>query len=291
MSAPARAGRLSACNAQAGAPALALVPAAAWLTLFFLLPLAIVGVISLVRPGAPVDWVLDGSAYARLIDPLYFDILLRSSGLALLATAACLALGYPLAWYIARRPPKTRRVLYFMVLIPLWANSLILIYAWMVLLRPNGVLEQLLRLIGVGGEEPIAMLYTPGAVLVGLVYWYLPFMVYPLYAAIEKVDVTLLDAARDLGASRLALFTRVLLPLTRAGVATGCLLVFIESLGAFVVPDLLGGAKSMMLGNLIQQRFLSVPQDWPLGAAIATGLLAVMAIGMALVLRANRARA
>lgn len=270
---------------------LALVPAAAWLTLFFLLPLTIIGVISLVRPGAPVDWTLDGSAYARLIDPLYFEILLRSIGLALLATAACLVLGYPLAWYIARRPPRTRRVLYFMVLIPLWANSLILIYAWMVLLRPNGVLEQLLRAIGFGGEEPIAMLYTPGAVLVGLVYWYLPFMIYPLYAAIEKVDVTLLDAARDLGASRVELFTRVLLPLTRAGVATGCLLVFIESLGAFVVPDLLGGAKSMMLGNLIQQRFLSVPQDWPLGAAIATGLLAVMGIGMALVLRANRSRA
>jgi spermidine/putrescine transport system permease protein len=271
--------------------ALALVPAAAWLTLFFLVPLAIIGVISLMRPGAPVEWTLDGSAYRRLIDPLHLEIVARSVGLAVVATLLCLLLGYPLAWFIARRPPRARRILYFLVLIPLWANSLILIYAWMVLLRPNGVFEQLLRAAGFGGEEPLAILYTPAAVLIGLVYWYLPFMVYPLYAAIEKLDFTLLDAARDLGASRRQLLVRVLLPLTRPGIATGCLLVFIESLGAFVVPDLLGGGKSMMLGNLIQQRFLSVPQDWPLGAAIAAALLATMAAAMVLVLRLNRGRA
>jgi spermidine/putrescine transport system permease protein len=272
-------------------PVIALVPAAAWLTLFFLLPLFIVAVISLMRPGAPVEWTLDGGAWSRLLDPLHLRIVTRSVELAVAATLLCLLLGYPLAYYIARRPPRLRRVLYFLVLIPLWANSLILIYAWMVLLRPNGVLEQLLRALGFGGEEPIAMLYTNGAVLIGLVYWYLPFMIYPLYAAIEKLDFTLLDAARDLGATRWQQLTRVLLPLTRAGVVTGCLLVFIESLGAFVVPDLLGGAKSMMLGNLIQQRFLSVPQDWPLGAAIAGALLAAMAIGFAFYRRYNRAPA
>jgi spermidine/putrescine transport system permease protein len=265
-----------------------LVPAAAWLTLFFLVPLFIVVVISLVRPGAPVEWALDGSGYARLLDPLHLGIVLRSVALALAATATCLLLGYPLAYYIARQPAARRRVLYFMVLVPLWANSLILIYAWMVLLRPSGLIEQLFLLVGFEPEEPLAMLYTPGAVLLGLVYWYLPFMVYPLYAAIEKIDWRLLEAAYDLGATHVQTFWRVLWPLSRAGVVTGCLLVFIESLGAFVVPDLLGGAKSMMLGNLIQSRFLSVPQDWPLGAAVAVCLLAAMGIAMALSLRAKR---
>ncbi len=266
---------------------LALVPAAGWLTLLFLVPLAIVAAISLMQPGAPVTWELDGSSYARLLDPLHLNIMLRSLGLALAATALCLGLGYPLAYYIVRRPPAMRRLLYFLVLLPLWANSLVLIYAWMVLLRPNGVIEQLLRTLGLAGEQPLTLLYTPGAVLLGLVYWYLPFMVYPLYAAIEKFDFHLLDAAYDLGASRWQAFRRVLLPLTLPGVVAGSLLVFIESLGAFVVPELLGGAKSMMLGNLVQQRFLSTPQDWPLGAALALALLALIGAAVALYLRSQ----
>jgi spermidine/putrescine transport system permease protein len=259
---------------------LALVPAAAWLTLFFLLPLLIVVVISLLAPGAPVAWVIDAGSYARLFDPLHVVILARSIGLALAAALMCLLIGYPLAYYVARRPAPTRRLLYFMVLVPLWANSLVLIYAWMVLLRPNGVLDHVL--IGLFGtdDSTLGLLYTPAAVLIGLVYWYLPFMVYPLYASLERFDFTLLDAARDLGASRATTFRRVLWPLTLPGAATGLLLVFVESLGAFVVPDLLGVAKSMMLGNLIQQRFLSVPQDWPLGAAIAVLLLLVMGLAL-----------
>jgi spermidine/putrescine transport system permease protein len=266
------------------------MPAAAWLTLFFVVPLLIVCVISMLTPGAPVEWTPDGSSFGRLFDPLYMTIVLRSFGLAIAATLICLVLGYPLAYYIARRPARTRRLLYFMVLVPLWANSLVLIYAWMVLLRPNGVLENVLRGLGFGGAEPFGLLYTPGAVLVGLVYWYLPFMVYPLYASLEKLDFSLLHAAYDLGASRFTAFRRVLLPLTLPGVATGCLLVFIESLGAFVVPDLLGGSKSMMLGNLIQQRFLSVPQDWPFGAAIAVSLLVMMGAALGFYLRIQRAR-
>lgn len=267
---------------------LALVPAAAWLTLFFLLPLCIVVVISFMRAAAPVDWTFDGGGYARLLDPLHLTILARSLGLAFAATGLCLLIGYPLAYYIARRPPRTRRLLYFMVLVPLWANSLVLIYAWMVLLRPNGVIENVLASAGIVLDAPLGLLYTPAAVLVGLVYWYLPFMVYPLYASLEKFDFTLLDAARDLGASRTLIFRRVLWPLTLPGAATGCLLVFIESLGAFVVPDLLGGAKSMMLGNLIQQRFLSIPQDWPLGAAMAVTLLLAMGAALTLYFRAQR---
>lgn len=264
---------------------LALIPAAAWLTLFFLVPLGIVAAISLIEAGEPVTWRLDGSSFARLVDPLHLNIVARSAALAAAATILCFLLGYPLAYYIARRAPPARRLLYFLVLLPLWANSLILIYAWMVLLRPDGVVEQILAALGLIAEEPLGLLYTPGAVLLGLVYWYLPFMVYPLYASIEKFDFRLLEAAYDLGASRWQAFRQVLLPVTRPGVVAGSLLVFIESLGAFVVPELLGGAKSMMIGNLVQQRFLSTPQDWPLGAAAALTLLLVIGGAMLLYLR------
>jgi spermidine/putrescine transport system permease protein len=256
---------------------LALLPAAAWLTLFFLVPLTLVVVISLLTPGAPVAWQFDGSSYARLLDPLYVAILMRSLVLALATMAVCLLLGYPLAYFIARCAPATRRVLILLVALPLWTNSLVLIYAWIVLLRPGGGIELLLATLGWEVTEPLGLLYTPGAVLLGLVYWYLPFMVYPLYVVLEKFDFRLLDAARDLGATRWQLLTRILVPLTRPGIVTGSLLVFVEALAAFVVPDLLGGAKSMMLGNLIQQRFLSIPQDWPLGAAAALLILAALA--------------
>ena len=257
-----------------------LMPPAAWLTLLFLGPLGVIALISLMMPGAPVEWTIDGSAYQRLLDPIYLGVLWRSLSLAVMATVLCLVLGYPLAYYIARRPPRPRRVLFFLVLVPLWTNSLVLIYGWMVMLRPNGAFDQLLQALGFGGGEPLTILYTPAAVILGLVYWYLPFMVYPLYASIEKFDFRLLEAARDLGAGGVAVLVRVLLPLTLPGIATGCLLVFVEALGAFVVPDLLGGAKSMMLGNLVQQRFLSVPQDWPMGAAAAMLMLALLLVGM-----------
>jgi spermidine/putrescine transport system permease protein len=257
-----------------------LVPPAAWLTLLFLGPLGVIALISLMMPGAPIEWTIDGSAYQRLLDPIYLGVLWRSLSLAVMATVLCLVLGYPLAYFIARRPPRLRRVLFFLVLVPLWTNSLVLIYGWMVMLRPNGAFDQLLQALGFGGGEPLTILYTPAAVILGLVYWYLPFMLYPLYASIEKFDFRLLEAARDLGAGGVAVLVRVLLPLTLPGIATGCLLVFVEALGAFVVPDLLGGAKSMMLGNLVQQRFLSVPQDWPMGAAAAMLMLMLLLVGM-----------
>jgi spermidine/putrescine transport system permease protein len=273
--------------------ALAVLPVATWLTLLFVLPLAILLAISVAQPGAPVTWVWDGSSFQRVFDPLYLNIVLRSVGLALCATSLCLVLGYPLAYYIARRPATQRRLLYFLVLLPLWANSLVLVYAWMVLLRPNGVIVQLFMFLGWSGAESMSVLYTPTAVVIGLVYWYLPFMVYPLYAAIEKFDFQLLDAAYDLGATRWQALRRVLLPITMPGVVAGSMLVFVASLAAFVVPDLLGGAKSMMVGNLIQQRFLSTPQDWPLGAALALLLLLSVAAAVALYLRygAGAARA
>ena len=280
----------SASTAETRAGWWLLVPPAAWLSLFFILPLLIVALISLLARGVPVSWELDGGSYLRLIDPLYFGVFLRSLTLAAGTTVLCLLIGYPLAYYIARRPPALRRWLHLMVLVPLWANSLVLVYAWIVLLRPNGLVEQLARWLGLVGEGGFSVLYSPAAVLIGLVYWYLPFMIYPLYSSIEKLDFSLLDAARDLGASSVQSFVRVTLPLTLPGVAVGGILVFVETLGAFVVPDLLGGAKSMMLGNLVQQAFLSIPQDWPLGAAAAITIAGFVALGLLLLGGVNRER-
>ena len=171
------------------------------------------------------------------------------------------------------------------MLLPLWTNSLVLTYSWMILLREQGILEMLWQALG--WKIP-SILYTPAAVVIGLVYWYLPFMVYPIYASIEKFDFTLIDAAHDLGATRFQAFRKVLLPLTMPGVAAGSLLVFITSLGAFVVPALLGGDKQLMLGNLIQQRFLSTPQDWPLGAALSLAMMLIMGLGIWLYFRLSR---
>lgn len=269
-----------------GQLALLLLPSTLWLGLFFLAPLGIILVISLVQRGGPVAWQLDGSAYVRLLDPLHLKIFLRSLTLAVLTTFVCLLVGYPLAYYIAQRPPRLRHLLHFFVLLPLWANSLVLTYAWMVLLRPEGFFDSLLHALGFA--EPISLLYTPTAVVIGLVYWYLPFMVYPLYGSIEKFDFTLIEAAHDLGATRFQAFRKVLLPLTMPGVMAGSLLVFISALGTFVVPALLGGDKTLMWGNLIQQRFLSTPQDWPLGAALSLAMMLFMSVGIWFYFRVNR---
>ncbi len=248
---------------------LLLTPALVWLSLFAFAPLAIIVAISFARRGSPIAAGFTFENYFRLLDPLLLTVFVRSLSMACVTTALCLLTGYPLAYFIVRQPSRLRTLLYFFTLIPLWADSLVLAYAWMVLLRVEGFFDQVARLVGwLGPHDSLNWLYTPGAVIVGLIYWYLPFMVYPLYASLEKFDWELLDAAQDLGASRVAAFFRVMFPLTRPGVIAGSLLVFIPALGNFVVPQLLGGAKSALLGNVIQERFLSQPQDWPLGAAL-----------------------
>ena len=247
-----------------------LVPAALWLGFFSFVPLGIIIAMSLMERGAPITWEWTLGNFRRVADPLLLLIILRSFWMACVTTALCLAVGYPLAYFMARRSPGLRRWLYFLTLIPLWANSLVLIYAWMVLLRADGVIDRLGRLTGwLGPQESLHWLYTPGAVIAGLVYWYLPFMVYPIYASLDRFNWHLVDAAQDLGATRLTALRRVLLPLTWPGVLAGGLLVFIQALSNFVVPQLLGGAKVSLVGNVIQERFLSQPQDWPLGAALA----------------------
>lgn len=256
------------------------VPALAWLGMFFVVPLLVTAAVSLAERGSPVAWEFSGSAYGRLVDGVHLRVLARSLWLGAAATALCLLLGFPLAYFIARRSRRLQKLLYFLVLIPLSANSLVLVFAWISILRPRGYIERLVEALGYTPEEPLALLYTPGAILLGLVYWFLPFMVYPLYASLEKVDWRLLEAAADLGASGWATFRRVLLPLAWPGVVSGSLLVFLQAFCTFVIADLLGGSKVLLVGSLVQQRFLSQPQDWPLGAALSLVMVLLLGLGI-----------
>jgi spermidine/putrescine transport system permease protein len=258
-----------------------LVPGGAWLALFTFVPLAIVVAISLVKPGHPITWELDGSAWSRLFDARWTWPALRSLGAATATTIVCLVVGAPLALFVARRPERTRRIFYFLVLLPLWANSLALTYAWIILLRTNGIFDQTAHGLGLlGADGTLGWLNTMGAVIVGLVYVALPFMVYSAYASIEKFDWRLLEAAQDLGATRAAAMRRVFVPAVRPGLVAGCVLVFISTLGAMVAPKLLGGSKMSFLGNAITDEILNDPTDYPLAAAMAVALLAFVAGAM-----------
>ena len=276
---PVTGSRTSASPAAAGRAAWLLAPPLVWTGLFCALPLLIVFLISFASRGTygGVEWTFTLANYRDLADPLYLWIYLRSVALALATTGLCLGLGFPLACYIARAPARSQGVWLILVLIPFWTNFLIRTYAWMNVLRADGLLNRLLIAAGLV-SEPVEMLYTDLAVLIGLVYGYLPFMVLPLYAAIERIDRSLLEAARDLYASRWAVFRRVIVPLAKPGIVAGCLLVFIPSLGAYLTPDLLGGARSMMVGNFIQHEYLVV-RDWPLGSAASFVLMAMVLAG------------
>jgi spermidine/putrescine transport system permease protein len=258
-----------------------LSPSAAWLFVFFLLPLVMVLLVSLGKRGpmggVVYQWNLDN--YVRFIDRIYFKIFIRSAWIATANTLLCLFFGYPFAYFIARRPKRWRNVLLLLVMIPFWTNFLVRTYAWMVILRDKGLINSLLMQIGII-TKPLPLLFNQNAVILGLFYGYLPFMVLPLYASIEKLDFSLVEAAQDLGANSLVAFRRIVLPLTMPGIVAGAIITFIPSIGAYVTPDLLGGAKAMMIGNLLQQQFLEV-RDWPFGSAVgfilmATVLLATM---------------
>jgi len=256
-------------------------PGGVWLALFTFAPLALVVAISFAGRGSPVEWRLDGSAWSRLFDARWLWPALRSLGAAAAATAACLLVGAPLALFVARRAQPQRSILFFLVLLPLWANSLALTYAWMILLRTNGIFDQAAQQTGlIGAADTLGWLNTPGAVLLGLVYVALPFMVYAAYASIERFDWRLLEAAQDLGATRARAMFRVFLPAVRPGLVAGCVLVFVSSLGAMVVPQLLGGSKSSFMGNAIRDQLLESPIDYPLGAAMSVALLVFVSLAM-----------
>jgi spermidine/putrescine transport system permease protein len=269
----------SRCRTDARQAAWLLAPSLVWMGLFFVLPLLIVLLISFASRGTygGVEWTFTPANYRDLADPLYLWIYLRSIALALATTGLCLCLGFLLACHIAGEPARRQGIWLMLVLIPFWTNFLVRTYAWMNVLRADGLLNALLMNTGLT-SGPIEILYTDTAVLIGLVYGYLPFMVLPLYAAIERIDRSLIEAARDLYAPGRAVFTRVIVPLAKPGIVAGCLLVFIPSLGAYITPDLLGGARSMMIGNFIQHEYLVV-RDWPLGSAASFVLMAMVLAG------------
>lgn len=251
------------------------LPSYVYLIFFFALPLVTVFVFSFAsrsRTGRPIlaDWNLD--SWTRLLDPLVAGIAWRSLWLAAVNTALCLVIGYPLAYWIAtRRKASTRSILLILVLIPFWSNFLVRTYAWRTLLDSNGLVTQIGQATGLWDQ----MLFTTPAVFIGLLYGYLPFMALPLYAAIERLDWDLVEAARDLYASGWEAFRRVTLPLSRPGIIAGSVLVFIPSLGAYVTPDILGGAKTTLLGNYIVTQF-GAARNWPFGASLSGAILIVM---------------
>ncbi len=257
---------------------LLLLPGTAWLLLFFLAPLGIVLLYSFLERGTygGVQWQWTLENYQRLFDPIYGVVFWRSLQLALFTTLACLLVGYPLALFTATRSPRWRNTLLLLIIIPFWTNFLVRIYAWVVLLRSEGVINVLLQSLHLI-DEPLNLLFNSFAVGVGLVYGYLPFMVLPLYASIERLDFSLLEAAQDLGANDLRTFWRIVLPLTRRGIVAGCLLVFIPAVGEFVTPDILGGARAIMMGNLVQNQFLAA-RDWPFGSVLSMAMMAVVLV-------------
>ena len=252
-----------------------LAPSWAVMLTLFLAPLAIIVAYSFLTRGTyggiSLPWTLD--SYQRLIDPIYLAILWRSFWIACLSTLGCLLLGFPLALFISRSG-KRKHLYLSLVILPFWTSFLVRTYAWMFLLRDTGLINTALEKLGLI-HNPLPLLYNDGAVILGLVYGYLPFMVLPLYATLERLDPNLLEAAADLGAKPAAALARVVVPLCGPGIRAGSILVFIPCLGAYLTPDLLGGGKTVMIGNLIQNQFTTA-RDWPFGSAVSLVLIAIV---------------
>ena len=259
-----------------------------WLIFFVLIPNLLVLTVSfLTRDGSDfyaLPFTLDN--YANLFNPLYAQVVWNSLYMSGIATIICLLIGYPFAFMVSKINPKYRPFLLFLVVLPFWTNSLIRIYGMKVFLGVKGVLNTMLMDMGIL-SEPIRILNTEVAVIIGLVYLLLPFMILPLYSAIEKLDGRLLEAAKDLGANAFQRFFRVILPLTMPGIIAGCLLVLLPAMGMFYVADLLGGAKVLLVGNVIKSEFL-ISRNWPFGSAISIGLTILMALLIFVYYRANK---
>ena len=263
-------------------------PTTLWLLLFFVLPLVIVLVVSFMSRGrgGVAIMPLTIEHYQRTLG-IFSIILWRSIGMAAVTTVVCLLIGYPLAFFIStRRNRLFQKVTLFLVILPFWTNFLIRTYAWRILLGDEGTINGILISLGLI-EDPLKMLNTQFAVVVGLVYGFLPFMVLPIYASVERFNFRYVDAAQDLGANDWRVFVRVVLPLTLPGLLAGCALVFIPSVGAFVTPDLLGGTKGLMIGNLINNQF-GGSGNMPLGSALSIVMMAVVMLSLVVYLLANR---
>ncbi len=259
-----------------------------WLIFFVLVPnVLVLGTSFLTRDTSNlIDFTFSLDSYKRLFDPLYAQVMWNSLYMSGVATIICLLIGYPFAFMIAKLPSKYRPILLFMVILPFWTNSLIRIYGMKIFLGVRGVLNNTLISLGII-DTPIRIINTEIAVIIGLVYILLPFMILPLYSAIEKLDGRLLEAAKDLGADTVQRFVRIILPLTMPGIIAGCLLVLLPAMGMFYVADLLGGAKVLLVGNVIKSEFL-VSRNWPFGSAISIGLTILMALLLYIYYRAGK---
>ncbi|NNM71467.1 ABC transporter permease [Enterovirga aerilata] len=298
---------MSEARAAAVGRPLVLFPPFLWLALFFLAPFAIVLKISLSEPATAqppyrpqLPWSLDPERWRAFVeglglenyrtllaDDLYWGAGLASLGLAAVSTLLLLAVGYPIALAMARASAAWRPILVALIIVPFWTSLLIRVYAWMAILSPEGFLNRALLALGIVGE-PLQILNTNAAVLLGLVYSYLPFMILPLYASLERQDPTLAEAASDLGASPLVTFWTVTFPLSRPGIVAGALLCFIPIVGEFIVPDLLGGSETLMLGRTLWSEFFS-NRDWPLASAVAV-VMTVLLVGPIVAYRNAEAR-
>jgi spermidine/putrescine transport system permease protein len=258
---------------------LLLSPLLLWVLAFVVAPAVIMLVYSFARRGTLGGVVLDFTweNYAAVADPTYLGIVFRSIEYAGLTTLICLVAGYPVAWLIGRAEERWRTPLLMLVMVPFWTSFLIRTYAWVTILKSQGLLNSLL--LGAGlVSEPLDLLYRPGAVVLGLVYTFLPFMILPIYSSVEKLDGALVEAALDLGAGPLRAFARVIVPLTSPGIAAGVLLVFVPALGLYAVNDILGGGRVDMIGNVIENQFKGNARNWPFGAALGTALLVAFAL-------------
>ncbi|MBK6510989.1 MAG: ABC transporter permease subunit [Haliea sp.] len=272
-----------------------MIPPYIWLLLFFVIPFAIVFKISLAESAiaqppytAFYEYVEDVLTFRvsfanylfLLTDSLYFDAYVSSLRIAAISTLICLVVGYPIAYGIARTQGPLQSLLLMLVILPSWTSFLVRIYAWMGLLRNNGIINSVLMSLGVV-DEPIRMMNTEFAVYIGIVYTYLPFLILPLYANLVKLDNRLLEAATDLGAGPVSRFLRITLPLSMGGVIAGCMLVFIPVVGEFVIPELLGGSETLMIGKVLWGEFFN-NRDWPVASAVATVMLVLLLIPITL---------
>ncbi|MBI5243970.1 MAG: ABC transporter permease [Elusimicrobia bacterium] len=261
------------------------LPPLLWLAVFYALPLGLIILVSSAARGTygGILWSLSFKSYLRFFDPLYLGVLARSIAVAALSTVLCVLLGFPISWWMARLGKRGQQIMVLLILIPFWTNVLVRLYAWMFLLGSSGPFNSLALRSGLL-RAPLEVLYTWKAVLLGFVYGQLPFMILPLYASLEKIDKSLIEAARDLYASSWQVFRRVILPLSKPGLVAGSVLVFASIPCDFVTPDLMGGSKYALMGNLIQQQYLVV-RDWPFGSALSLIQMLVIGAGLLLYLR------
>ena len=266
-----------------------LVPGVAWLTLFFVVPLAMILVVALGERDQLDRIVLDRLSldnFARAFDPRFLPTFLNSVRYAFITMLLSLAIGYPIAYWISRYGGRHKALLLILVMLPFWTSYIIRTYAWMIVLRDNGVANSILQAVGLT-NEPLILLNTDFSVIVGMTYGFLPFAILPLYVSIDRLDPSLVAAARDLYADGRAAFLRVTLPLTAPGIVAASILTFIPAIGDFVTPDLLGGAGTTTIAKVVQELFLE-GRDWPYGAALGFVLMVVTLIGTAIALRPLR---